>query len=48
MFAIKTPKRDYYLAAETEEDMNKWVDCVCHVCGLKPFITEDTVTGMSI
>lgn len=48
MFAIKTPKRDYYLAAETEEDMNKWVDCVCHVCGLKPFITEDTVTGMSM
>lgn len=45
MFSIKTPKRDYYLAAETEEEMNKWVDCVCHVCGLKPFITEDTVTG---
>ncbi|XP_065199794.1 GRB2-associated-binding protein 1-like [Planococcus citri] len=44
MFTIRTPKRIYYLAAETEEDMNKWVDCVCHVCGLKPFITEEVVT----
>ncbi|XP_065214666.1 GRB2-associated-binding protein 1-like [Planococcus citri] len=44
MFTIRTPKRIYYLAAETEDDMNKWVDCVCHVCGLKPFITEEVVT----
>lgn len=44
MFNIRTPKRMYYLAAETEDDMNKWVDCICHVCGLKPFIMEDTTT----
>lgn len=48
MFTIRTPKRTYYLAAESEEDMNKWVDCVCHVCGLKPFMSEDTVTGSLI
>ncbi|XP_075234904.1 daughter of sevenless [Lycorma delicatula] len=41
MFDVKTPKRTYYLAAETEEDMNKWVDCVCHVCGLKAYLTEE-------
>lgn len=45
MFTIRTPKRIYYLAAESEEEMNKWVDCVCHVCGLKPFISDDAVIG---
>ncbi|XP_066998791.1 protein daughter of sevenless isoform X2 [Anabrus simplex] len=35
MFDVKTPKRIYYLAAESEEEMNKWVEYVCHVCGLK-------------
>uniref|UniRef100_A0A069DVK0 Putative pleckstrin similarity domain protein n=1 Tax=Panstrongylus megistus TaxID=65343 RepID=A0A069DVK0_9HEMI len=43
MFDVKTPKRIYYLAAETEDDMNKWVDCVCHVCGLKAYSQEDTL-----
>ncbi|KAJ9573822.1 hypothetical protein L9F63_008804, partial [Diploptera punctata] len=37
MFDVKTPKRIYYLAAESEEDMNKWVEYVCHVCGLKAY-----------
>lgn len=41
MFDVKTPKRTYYLAAETEDDMNKWVDCVCHVCGLKAYCSEE-------
>lgn len=41
MFDIKTPKRTYYLAAESEEDMNRWVDFVCHVCGLKPFTVDE-------
>ncbi|XP_058804375.1 GRB2-associated-binding protein 2-like isoform X2 [Phymastichus coffea] len=35
MFNVKTPKRTYYLVAENEADMNKWVDAVCQVCGLK-------------
>ncbi|XP_042214862.1 GRB2-associated-binding protein 1-like isoform X2 [Homarus americanus] len=41
MFDIKTPKRIYYLCAETEQEMNRWVDCVCHVCGLKIYTQED-------
>ncbi|XP_071539276.1 uncharacterized protein dos isoform X1 [Panulirus ornatus] len=41
MFDIKTPKRVYYLCAETEQEMNRWVDCVCHVCGLKIYSHED-------
>jgi hypothetical protein len=45
MFDVKTPKRVYYLVAESEEDMNKWVEYVCHVCGLKAYKDED---GMSI
>ena len=48
MFTIRTPKRLYYLAAETEDEMNRWVDCVCHVCGLKAFISEDVVIGAQI
>lgn len=41
MFDIRTPKRTYYLVAETESTMNKWVDCICSVCGLKIHIEED-------
>lgn len=41
MFDIKTPKRVYYLCAETEQEMNRWVDCVCQVCGLKIFSQDD-------
>ena len=43
MFDVKTPKRIYYLAAESEEDMNKWVEYVCHVCGLKAY--KDDMEG---
>lgn len=41
MFDIKTPRRMYYLCAETEHEMNKWVDCVCQVCGLKVYTHEE-------
>ncbi|XP_071452647.1 protein daughter of sevenless isoform X2 [Hetaerina americana] len=41
LFDVRTPKRTFYLAAESEKDMNKWVDCVCHVCGLKAYSHED-------
>ncbi|XP_075159640.1 daughter of sevenless [Haematobia irritans] len=34
MFDIKTPKRTYYLAADTEADMRDWVNCICQVCHL--------------
>ena len=41
MFDIRTPKRVYFLAADSESDMNSWVGCICHVCGLKVFYRED-------
>ncbi|XP_023210626.1 GRB2-associated-binding protein 1-like [Centruroides sculpturatus] len=41
MFDIRTPKRVYYLVAETESSMNKWVDCICSVCGLKIHLDDD-------
>ncbi|XP_034934032.1 GRB2-associated-binding protein 2 isoform X2 [Chelonus insularis] len=41
MFNIKTPKRIYYLVAESEAEMNKWVDAVCQVCGLKAYTQDE-------
>ncbi|KAJ6220169.1 hypothetical protein RDWZM_005981 [Blomia tropicalis] len=35
MFDLRTTKRVYYLVASSDEDMNKWVECICSVCGLK-------------
>ena len=48
MFDIRTPKRVYFLAADSESDMNSWVGCICHVCGLKVFYREDEETGSSV
>ncbi|XP_055893150.1 GRB2-associated-binding protein 3-like isoform X2 [Biomphalaria glabrata] len=40
LLAIKTvcknKSRTYYLAADTEPEMNSWVQWLCHVCGLRP------------
>ncbi|XP_075054718.1 GRB2-associated-binding protein 2 [Mixophyes fleayi] len=33
VFDIKTSDRTFYLVAETEEEMNKWVRCICQICG---------------
>ncbi|NXH18685.1 GAB2 protein, partial [Bucco capensis] len=33
IFDIKTSDRTFYLVAETEEDMNKWVRSICQICG---------------
>uniref|UniRef100_A0A8D0BKG9 GRB2 associated binding protein 2 n=1 Tax=Salvator merianae TaxID=96440 RepID=A0A8D0BKG9_SALMN len=33
VFDIKTSERTFYLVAETEEDMNKWVRSICQICG---------------
>lgn len=43
-FDIRTPKRVYLLVAETEPEMNKWVDYICSVCGLKMHVEEDAET----
>lgn len=44
MFDIKTPTRTYYLAAETEEEMKVWVNCICNICGLKATTDDEAVT----
>ncbi|XP_077397128.1 GRB2-associated-binding protein 2 isoform X2 [Festucalex cinctus] len=33
VFDIKTSERTFYLVAETEEEMNKWVRAICQLCG---------------
>ncbi|CAL1528005.1 unnamed protein product [Lymnaea stagnalis] len=47
LLAIKTycksKVRTYYLAADTEQEMNNWVQWLCHVCGLRP---EDQPTDI--
>lgn len=40
MFDVRTSKRTFYLVAKSETDMNKWVECICSVCGLKIHVDE--------
>lgn len=35
VFNVKTPRRTYYLAADTDDAMRYWVNCICNVCGLQ-------------
>uniref|UniRef100_A0A914VRH8 PH domain-containing protein n=1 Tax=Plectus sambesii TaxID=2011161 RepID=A0A914VRH8_9BILA len=35
IFAMHLNKREVYLAADNEEQMNKWVTDLCHVCNLE-------------
>lgn len=37
VFNVKTPRRTYYLAADTDDTMRYWVNCICNVCGLQDF-----------
>uniref|UniRef100_A0A3P9MHK8 GRB2-associated binding protein 1 n=1 Tax=Oryzias latipes TaxID=8090 RepID=A0A3P9MHK8_ORYLA len=39
IFDIKTIDRVFYLVADTEEEMNKWVRHICDICGFNP--TDD-------
>eukprot|EP00063_Salmo_salar_P075572 XP_014050407.1 PREDICTED: GRB2-associated-binding protein 1-like isoform X4 [Salmo salar] len=39
IFDIKTIDRVFYLVADTEDDMNKWVRYICDICGFNP--TDD-------
>ncbi|KAJ8262168.1 hypothetical protein GJAV_G00163280 [Gymnothorax javanicus] len=39
IFDIKTIDRIFYLVADTEEEMNKWVRSICEICGFNP--TDD-------
>ncbi|XP_028303531.1 GRB2-associated-binding protein 1 isoform X3 [Gouania willdenowi] len=36
IFDIKTIDRVFYLVADTEEEMNKWVRHICDICGFNP------------
>ncbi|KAM8881391.1 GRB2-associated-binding protein 1-like isoform 2-T2 [Synchiropus picturatus] len=38
-FDLRTEERTWYLVAETEEDMNRWVSSICLLCGFNP--TDD-------
>ncbi|XP_069044987.1 GRB2-associated-binding protein 1 isoform X2 [Lepisosteus oculatus] len=42
IFDIKTIDRVFYLVADTEEEMNKWVRSICDICGFNP-TDEDSV-----
>ncbi|XP_061566309.1 GRB2-associated-binding protein 1-like isoform X2 [Cololabis saira] len=39
VFDLKTEERTWYLVAESEEDMNRWVTSICLLCGFNP--TDD-------
>ncbi|CAM9443585.1 unnamed protein product [Lampetra fluviatilis] len=36
IFDLRTIDRTFYLVADSEHDMNKWVRCICDVCGFNP------------
>ncbi|XP_036393039.1 GRB2-associated-binding protein 2 [Megalops cyprinoides] len=43
VFDIRTSDRTFYLVAETEEEMNKWVRSICQLCGFNQ--SEDSHDG---
>lgn len=36
IFDINTIDRIFYLVADSEDEMNKWVRCICDICGFNP------------
>uniref|UniRef100_UPI003AAF8AE9 GRB2-associated-binding protein 1-like n=1 Tax=Centroberyx gerrardi TaxID=166262 RepID=UPI003AAF8AE9 len=36
VFDLRTEERVWYLVAESEEDMNRWVSAICLLCGFNP------------
>lgn len=43
MFDIKTPKRIFFLAVDSREEMAAWVQIICGACGLTS--TKDDEVG---
>ncbi|XP_029027323.2 GRB2-associated-binding protein 1-like [Betta splendens] len=39
VFDLRTEERTWYLVAESEQDMNRWVTSICLLCGFNP--TDD-------
>ncbi|KAM3590778.1 uncharacterized protein V6R79_016488 [Siganus canaliculatus] len=46
VFDLKTEERTWYLVAESEEDMNRWVSSICLLCGFNP--TDDVPERPSV
>ncbi|XP_073405885.1 GRB2-associated-binding protein 1 isoform X2 [Dendrobates tinctorius] len=46
IFDIKTIDRIFYLVAESEEEMNRWVRSICDICGFNP--TEEDVKPSNV
>lgn len=44
VFDLKTEERTWYLVAESEEDMNRWVSSICLLCGFNQ-TDEGTAAG---
>ncbi|XP_038127054.1 GRB2-associated-binding protein 1 isoform X7 [Cyprinodon tularosa] len=42
IFDIKTIDRVFYLVADTEDEMNKWVRNICDICGFNPTDEDPT------
>lgn len=45
VFTIQTQSRSYHLEADSEADMEKWVDTICRVCGLRATEESTNVLG---
>ncbi|XP_061408248.1 GRB2-associated-binding protein 1 isoform X1 [Lethenteron reissneri] len=43
IFDLRTIDRTFYLVADSEHDMNKWVRCICDVCGFNSTDSDDVV-----
>ncbi|CAH0716384.1 unnamed protein product, partial [Brenthis ino] len=46
VFTIQTQTRTYHLEADCEADMEKWVDAICRVCGLRATDEIANTTGV--
>nr|XP_020513885.1 GRB2-associated-binding protein 1-like [Labrus bergylta] len=46
VFDLRTEERTWYLVAESEEDMNRWVSSICLLCGFNP--TDDVPDRTSV
>uniref|UniRef100_UPI0035900AC2 GRB2-associated-binding protein 1-like isoform X2 n=1 Tax=Myxine glutinosa TaxID=7769 RepID=UPI0035900AC2 len=43
IFDLRTCDRTFYLVADTEMEMNKWVRCICDVCGFNPTDPDESL-----
>lgn len=46
VFTIQTQTRTYHLEADCEAEMEKWVDAICRVCGLRATDELANTTGI--